>query len=53
VAAVAAQTLNEDGHAGDDYVLTGPESLSQAEQVSIHRSFSTVELIFAAVALRD
>ena len=25
----------EDGHAGGDYVLTGPESLSQAEQVSI------------------
>jgi uncharacterized protein YbjT (DUF2867 family) len=27
--------LYEDGHAGGDYVLTGPESLSQAEQVSI------------------
>jgi uncharacterized protein YbjT (DUF2867 family) len=35
VAAVAARTLHEDGHAGGDYVLTGPESLSQAEQVSI------------------
>jgi uncharacterized protein YbjT (DUF2867 family) len=35
VAAVAAWTLYEDGHAGGDYVLTGPESLSQAEQVSI------------------
>ena len=35
VAAVAALTLYEDGHAGGDYVLTGPESLSQAEQVSI------------------
>jgi uncharacterized protein YbjT (DUF2867 family) len=35
VAAVAAQTLYQDGHAGGDYVLTGPESLSQAEQVSI------------------
>ncbi len=35
VAAVAAQTLYQDGHAGVDYVLTGPESLSQAEQVSI------------------
>jgi uncharacterized protein YbjT (DUF2867 family) len=33
VAAVAARTLYEDGHAGGDYVLTGPESLSQAEQV--------------------
>src|SRR5207237_3250513 len=35
VAAVAARTLYEDGHAGGDYVLTGPESLSQAEQVRI------------------
>ena len=35
VAAVAARTLVEDGHVGSDYVLTGPESLSQAEQVRI------------------
>jgi uncharacterized protein YbjT (DUF2867 family) len=35
VAAVAARTLYEHGHAGGDYVLTGPESLSQAEQVNI------------------
>jgi uncharacterized protein YbjT (DUF2867 family) len=35
VAAVAARTLCQDGHAGGDYVLTGAESLSQAEQVSI------------------
>lgn len=35
IAAVAARTLYEDGHAGGDYVLTGPESLSQAEQVGI------------------
>lgn len=35
VAAVAALTLYQDGHAGGDYVLTGPDSLSQAEQVSI------------------
>ena len=32
---MAARALYEDGHAGGDYVLTGPESLSQAEQVSI------------------
>ena len=37
VAAVAARALYEDGHAGGDYVLTGPESLSQAEQVQHHR----------------
>jgi len=35
VAAVVARTLYQDGHVGGDYVLTGPESLSQAEQVRI------------------
>jgi len=35
VAAVAARTLHQDGHARGDYVVTGPESLSQAKQVSI------------------
>ncbi|MEV5986330.1 NAD(P)H-binding protein [Streptomyces sp. NPDC052051] len=35
VAAVAAQTLRQDTHAGGDYVLTGPESLTQAAQVSL------------------
>src|SRR5262245_1960545 len=35
VGAVAARALYEDGHAGRDYVLTGPESLSQIEQVRI------------------
>ena len=35
VAAVAALAMHQDGHAGGDYVLTGPESLSQAEQVGI------------------
>jgi uncharacterized protein YbjT (DUF2867 family) len=34
VAAVAARTLCQDGYAGD-YVLTGPESLSQADQVRV------------------
>ena len=33
IAAVAARALCEDRHGGGDYVLTGPESLSQAEQV--------------------
>jgi uncharacterized protein YbjT (DUF2867 family) len=49
VAAVAARALYLDGHAGGDYVLTGPESLSQAEQVSrigaaIGRRLQFVEL---------
>jgi uncharacterized protein YbjT (DUF2867 family) len=35
VAAVIATVLTQDGHAGGDYVLTGPEPLSQAEQVHI------------------
>ena len=35
IASVVARSLYEDGHAGGDYVLTGPESLSQAEQVRI------------------
>ena len=35
VAAVVAKILYQDGHAGGDYVLTGPESLSQADQVRI------------------
>ena len=35
IAAVAARALYEDGHVGGDYVITGPESLSHAEQVRI------------------
>jgi uncharacterized protein YbjT (DUF2867 family) len=35
IAAVAARALCEDRHGGGDHVLTGPESLSQAEQVRI------------------
>jgi uncharacterized protein YbjT (DUF2867 family) len=35
VAAVASRALCEEQHAGADYVLTGPDSLSQAEQVSM------------------
>jgi uncharacterized protein YbjT (DUF2867 family) len=33
IAAVAARAMMDDGHAGRDYVVTGPESLTQAEQV--------------------
>ena len=33
VAAVSVRALTEDGHASADYVVTGPESLTQAEQV--------------------
>jgi uncharacterized protein YbjT (DUF2867 family) len=34
IAAVAVRALCKQGHAGAEYVLTGPESLSQFEQVS-------------------
>jgi uncharacterized protein YbjT (DUF2867 family) len=33
IAAVAVRALCEDGHAGAEYVLTGPQSLSQLEQL--------------------
>jgi uncharacterized protein YbjT (DUF2867 family) len=35
IAAVATRALTEDGHGGDEYVVTGPQSLTQAEQLSI------------------
>jgi len=35
IAAVAVRALCDDRHAGAEYVLTGPQSLSQFEQVSI------------------
>lgn len=35
VAAVAVRALIEDRHSGAEYVLTGPQSLSQFEQISI------------------
>jgi len=34
IAAVPVRALCEDGHAGAEYVLTGPQSLSQFDQVS-------------------
>ncbi len=35
IAAVAVRALLEDGHAGAEYFLTGPESLSHLEQLAI------------------
>jgi uncharacterized protein YbjT (DUF2867 family) len=35
IAAVAIRALCYDGHAGAEYVLTGPQSLTQREQISI------------------
>lgn len=34
IAAIAVRTLSEDGHSGAEYVLTGPQSLSQFEQIA-------------------
>ena len=49
IAAVAVRALCGDGHAGREYVLTGPRSLTQCEQVriignAIGRPLSFVEL---------
>jgi uncharacterized protein YbjT (DUF2867 family) len=35
IAAVAARALIDDRHAGADYVMTGPQSLTQADQVRL------------------
>jgi uncharacterized protein YbjT (DUF2867 family) len=35
IAAVAVRALTEDGHAGQRYLLTGPELITQAEQVRV------------------
>lgn len=35
IAAVAVRALTQDGHAGQKYVLTGPETLTQIQQVQI------------------
>jgi uncharacterized protein YbjT (DUF2867 family) len=45
VAAVAARAL-QGGHRGGDYVLTGPESLTQAEQVRIIGDVLGRKLVF-------
>ena len=49
IAAVAVRALCEDGHTGAEYVLTGPQSLTQFEQIStigraIGRSLSIEEI---------
>lgn len=35
IASVAVRTLTEEGHGGKEYVLTGPQSLTQREQIAI------------------
>jgi len=53
VAAVAARALYEDSQAGADYVLTGSESLSQAEQVSIIGSVIGRPIRFEQISPED
>src|SRR3954454_10998683 len=50
VAAVAARVLSDEGHAGGDYVLTGPESLSQADQLRIIGTAIGREITFEEVS---
>ena len=50
VAAVAARVLLDDGHAGGDYVLTGPESLTQKEQVEIIGEVLARHLVFEEIS---
>ena len=52
VAAVAARVL-QGGHGGRDYVLTGPESLTQAEQVEITGEVIGRHLVFEEIAPAD
>uniref|UniRef100_Q01UX0 NmrA family protein n=1 Tax=Solibacter usitatus (strain Ellin6076) TaxID=234267 RepID=Q01UX0_SOLUE len=35
IAAVAVRALCEEGHAGSEYLLTGPQTLTQSEQIAI------------------
>ena len=58
IAAVAVHALREDGHAGAEYVLTGPQSLTQAEQLSaighaIGRHIEVVEEISPEKARKE
>lgn len=53
VARVAAVVLVEDGHAGQGYVLTGPEALSPSEQTRILAEVLGRPLDFAAPTPED
>lgn len=50
IAAVAVRTLTEKGHEGRDYVLTGPASLTQREQVAIIGDVTGRPLTFEEVS---
>jgi uncharacterized protein YbjT (DUF2867 family) len=50
IAAVAARALCEEGHAGENYVLTGPQSLTQFEQVRIIGEVIGRSLLFEEIS---
>ena len=50
IAAVAVGALSNDGHDGRDYVLTGPESLTQREQVALIGDAIGRPLVFEEVS---
>ena len=50
IAAVAIRALTEDGHNKRDYVVTGPESLTQREQVAIIGEAIGRKLVFEEVS---
>jgi uncharacterized protein YbjT (DUF2867 family) len=53
IARVAVRTLCEDGHSGAEYVLTGPQSLSQREQIATIGSVLGRSLRIAEISPED
>ena len=53
IALVAVRILCEEGHGGKDYVLTGPQSLNQFEQVSIIGEATGRSLRFQEISPED
>src|SRR5204862_1641642 len=49
IAAVAVRALCDEGHEGRDYVLTGPESLTQREQLAMIGDSIGRNLVFEEV----
>jgi uncharacterized protein YbjT (DUF2867 family) len=50
IAAVAVRTLCDEGHESRDYVLTGPESLTQREQLAVIGDVIGRKLVFDEVS---
>ena len=50
IAAVAVLALENGGYGGGDYVLTGPESLTQAKQVEIIGDVTGRSLVFEEIS---